>query len=106
MADDEISVRVASEAAGVVQLVVTVRPSTVGSGGGRAGGKPRETAHEVTLARTLLERLAPGETPESFVRRCFQFLLERESNDAILRRFDAAVIGRYFPEFERALTQR
>jgi hypothetical protein len=27
-------------------------------------------------------------------------LLEREPKEAILRRFDVSVIGRYFPEFE------
>jgi hypothetical protein len=99
---DEISVSVISEAAGVVHLVVRVRPS----GGGEARGRRRETSHEVTLARTLLERLAPGEAPASFIRRCFEFLLEREPSDAILRQFDAAVIGRYFPEFERTIAKR
>jgi hypothetical protein len=59
-----------------------------------------ETCHTVTLARPLLARLAPSESPEDFVRRCFLFLLEREPKEAILRRFDVSVIGRYFPEFE------
>jgi hypothetical protein len=31
----------------------------------------------------------------------FQFLLEREPKESILRRFDVTVISRYFPEFER-----
>jgi hypothetical protein len=33
------------------------------------------------------------------VRRSFDFLLEREPPSSILRTFDLAVIGRYFPEY-------
>lgn len=63
------------------------------------------SAHEVTLARGDLERLGrPGESPEGFVRRCFAFLLEREPKESILDRFDVAVIGRYFPEFEATIS--
>jgi hypothetical protein len=65
-----------------------------------------ETRHEVRLSRDLLSRLAPGEGGESFVRRCFEFLLEREPKESILGRFDVSVIGRYFPEFERAIARR
>jgi hypothetical protein len=65
-----------------------------------------ETRHEITLARDLLVRLAPGESAESFVRRCFGFLLERESKESILRQFDVSVIGRYFPEFEKTIVMR
>jgi hypothetical protein len=64
-----------------------------------------ETLHEVTLARDLLARLAPDEPVVSFVRRCFAFLLERESKDSILRRFDVSVIAHYFPEFEKTITR-
>jgi hypothetical protein len=67
-----------------------------------AGG---ETRHQVNLARELLSRLAPGEDAESFVRRCFEFLLEREPKEAILSRFDVSVIARYFPEFEREIAR-
>lgn len=64
-----------------------------------------ESAHEVMLARGDLERLGrPGEAPEDFVRRCFRFLLEREPKESILGRFDVAVIGRYFPEFEATIS--
>jgi hypothetical protein len=70
---------------------------TVQKGGG-------ETHHEVTLSRADLVRLArPGESAETFVERCFEFLLEREPKESILRAFDVSVIARYFPEFERTL---
>lgn len=65
-----------------------------------------ETSHTVTLARDLLARLAPGESAETFAERCFAFLLEREPKEAILRRFDVSVIGRYFPEFEKSVAVR
>jgi len=40
------------------------------------------------------------------VRRSFEFLLERESKDSILARFDLSVISRYFPEYEREIKRR
>lgn len=62
-----------------------------------------ETTHAVSLGHELLARLAPGESPEDFIRRCFAFLLEREPKESILRQFDVAVIGRYFPDFESTI---
>ncbi len=65
------------------------------------GGASR---HDVTLAKKDLDRLArAGESPESFVERCFRFLLAREPKESILGRFDVSVIARYFPEFEREI---
>jgi hypothetical protein len=65
-----------------------------------------ETSHEVTLARSDFARLArKDEKPEQLVARCFDFLLEREPKESILRRFDVSVISRYFPEFEREITR-
>lgn len=64
------------------------------------------TEHEVTVSAADLERLAPGRSPEAFVTACFEFLLEREPKGSILRAFDIAVIGGYFPEFEREISRR
>lgn len=86
--------RVVSEHGGVVHAGVRVREGD------------EETNHDVSVARELIERLAPAESPESFVRRCFAFLLVREPKESILRRFDASVIGSYFPEFEKAIALR
>jgi hypothetical protein len=62
------------------------------------------TEHEVTVSGEDLERLGAGyPSPEAFVRTCFDFLLEREPKESILRSFDVTVIGRYFPEFESAI---
>jgi hypothetical protein len=62
-----------------------------------------ETSHRVTLSRALHERLAGGQTPEGLLDAAFRFLLDREPKESILRSFDAEVISRYFPEFEREL---
>ena len=63
-----------------------------------------ETRHSVTLTRADFQRLAPsGETPESLVRRSFEFLLAREPKESILKSFALTDIGRYFPEFEREI---
>jgi hypothetical protein len=90
----EIDVKTVSEEARAYRLAVRVRE----------GGS--ETSHEVTLSGDLLARLAPAESADAFVRRCFAFLLEREPKESILARFDVAVIGRYFPEFEKTIARR
>ena len=49
-------------------------------------------------------RLTAGkQKPERLLDAAFRFLLDREPKESILRRFDAEIIGRYFPEFEREL---
>lgn len=61
----------------------------------------KETLHEVSLSHRDLKRLAhDDETPEGFIRRCFDFLLGREPKESIMKRFDVSVISSYFPEFE------
>jgi hypothetical protein len=40
------------------------------------------------------------------VRRSFEFLLERESKESILSRFDLSLISRYFPEYEQEIKRR
>jgi hypothetical protein len=63
-----------------------------------------ETRHRVRVSAADLARFAPGATdPTDLVRRSFEFLLRRESNESILRSFDLPVIGRFFPEYEREI---
>jgi hypothetical protein len=65
------------------------------------------TEHRVTLSQADYERLSDGEaSPEALVQASFEFLLEREPKEAILRTFDLPVIGRYFPEYERVIGRR
>ena len=59
------------------------------------------TNHEVTVSTADFARLAPGaHDPSALVRRSFAFLLEHEPKESVLRRFDLAVISRYFPDYE------
>jgi hypothetical protein len=70
----------------------------------RVGGR---TEHRVTARPAVLERVArPGEAPEETLRRAFDFLLEREPPDSILRSFDLEDIARYFPEFWETMRPR
>jgi hypothetical protein len=63
-----------------------------------------ETRHHITMARDACKRLSMGmHTPERCIKAAFEFLLDREPKESILRRFDITVISRYFPEFEHEL---
>jgi hypothetical protein len=72
---------------------------TVDEGGGR-------TSYVVTVDPAYSARIASTTTREDLVRRSFDFLLEREPKEAILRSFDLPVIGLYFPEYETEITRR
>ena len=72
---------------------------TIDEGGGR-------TTHQVTVDPAYSIRVAGSVTREELIRRSFEFLLEREPKDAILRAFDLPVIARYFPEYEAEIGRR
>lgn len=61
------------------------------------------TIHTVSVAPADADRLAPGVPPTILIEKSFEFLLEREPKESILRSFDLPVIGRYFPEYEREI---
>jgi hypothetical protein len=64
------------------------------------------TTHTVSLSCEYHARLTGGRVDaQTLIRRSFEFLLEREPNTSILRRFDLPVIGRYFPEYEPTLRE-
>ena len=66
-----------------------------------------ETSHTVTLKPADFERIAGGKIePAELVRMAFEFLLENESKESILGRFDLPLIGRYFPNFEAEMKRR
>lgn len=67
-----------------------------------------QTRHSVALSRGDFESLANGKsiTPEELVRRSFEFLLEREPKESILRQFPLTAISQYFPEYPTEIRKR
>jgi hypothetical protein len=66
-----------------------------------------ESIHEITLDSKDCARLAGATVePEELIRETFQFLLERETKESILGRFDLSVVSRYFPEYEGEIRKR
>lgn len=60
------------------------------------------TVHSVTLNKDDFNRLK-WDSPEELVKKSFEFLLERESKESILREFNLMDIPRYFPEYEEKI---
>lgn len=64
------------------------------------------TKHLVTVSERHCQGLTRGRYfAGQLVEASFLFLLDREPKEAMLRRFDLTLIGRYFPEFEQLLPQ-
>ncbi len=62
------------------------------------------TTHTVTVSPEYRQKLTGGKAPaEKLVEKSFAFLLEREPNTSILRKFDLPTIQRYFPEYENTI---
>src|SRR5688572_19371082 len=65
------------------------------------GGPTDPTHHYVTLNESFWRTLTKEEVPpKELVRLSFEFLLARESKQAILTRFNLNAINQYFPEYE------
>ena len=64
------------------------------------------TTHEVSVDREVLDDLAPGATPEELVRVSFEFLLEREPRESIMREFELPIIGRFFGDYRDEMLRR
>ena len=70
------------------------------------GTDPGATTHEVSVDREVLDDLAPGATPEELVRVSFEFLLEREPRESIMRQFELPIIGRFFGDYRDEMLRR
>jgi len=58
----------------------------------------------VTLEDSYYQDLTQGKiTKEELIEKSFRFLLQRESKESILFKFNLKVIKSYFPEFEEAI---
>ncbi len=65
------------------------------------------SSHTVTLTDDYYQKLTEGKVDkERLIEKSFEFLLERESKESILSRFELPVISRYFPEYEAKIGKR
>lgn len=63
-----------------------------------------KTTHEVELSTNLYQDLTDGKvSPEELIQCSFEFLLDREPKESILRSFDLSVISLYFPEYSKEI---
>lgn len=63
-----------------------------------------QTVHTVKLSEHYYQKLTNGDmTAEELIKRSFDFLLQREPKESILRTFELQVISRYFPEYEEQI---
>lgn len=69
----------------------------------------KSTAKEylVTIDDDYYRILTGGKiTKEELLRKSFEFLLERESKESILSKFNLKVINNYFPEYEKVIKSK
>jgi len=65
------------------------------------------TEHRVKMSQTDYKRLTKkAVSPEECVRKSFEFLLEREPKESVLREFDLMKISYYFPEYPKEIERR
>lgn len=73
----------------------------------RVSDSAGETSHVVTVRPEDYLRLTGGKVDAAeLVRRSFEFLLENERKESILKNFDLSVIENYFPNYEREIKVR
>jgi hypothetical protein len=62
------------------------------------------TIHDVSLSHGDYDIFAlRSESPERFVERCLEFLLERLPKDSIRSEFDIGTMAEYFPDFAQGV---
>ena len=58
------------------------------------------TTHRIKLSSKVYKKLSGSKISEiELIKKSFEFLLERESNESILRVFNLEIIETYFPEY-------
>ena len=72
----------------------------------RVGDDAGATEHTVEVDHATLDDLAPGATPDVLVRASFDFLLEREPRESIMRSFELPIIGRFFADYPDEIRRR
>ena len=70
----------------------------------RVEEKDSSKEYAVTLEDSYYQDLTRGRiTKEELIEKSFKFLLERESKESILSKFNLEIIKSYFPEFEEEI---
>ena len=65
------------------------------------------TKHTVTVKDEDHLRLTNNKiSKEELIKKSFEFLLKREPKESIFSSFDITVISKYFPEYEKEISQR
>lgn len=64
------------------------------------------TVHDVTASEDDINSYGGNASAELLIERSFEFLLEREPKESILRSFALPVIERYFPEYPKDIRKR
>ena len=65
-----------------------------------------KSSHTVSMTHEDYLRITDEKvSPEKFVEKSFEFLLEREPKEAIMSTFDITVISTYFPEYEKEMAK-
>lgn len=86
---------------------VTVEPRSDGAFDVEVHQGRTVTRHVVTVPTGLAAELGKPQLDDAeLVLQSFTFLLERESANSILGRFDLAVIERYFPQYRAEMTRQ
>ena len=58
------------------------------------------TTHRVKLSSKVYKKLSGSKISKiELIKKSFKFLLERESNESILKEFNLEIIETYFPEY-------
>ncbi len=69
--------------------------------------KVEEKKYNVSLDNEYWQDLTGGKiAKEELIKKSFEFLLERETKESILSRFNLRVINQYFPEFEEEIRKQ
>ena len=68
---------------------------------------PAKTTHEVTIPEGYWESLTDKKiSREDLIRETFEFMLERQSQEMILRKIDLLTVARNFPEYEMVIKRK
>ena len=63
------------------------------------------STHTVEMKKGFHKNLNTDTNPEGVVKKSFEFLLEREPKESILRSFDIEMISNYFPNYSQKVKE-